>query len=111
MQFNFKCVDLWNIDSSLFEYILEKDGLENATDYLLEDILMFSFRGSKYIIDLGFFPESDVVNGEFKLTLVEEENWSNPLEEFKSKDLKKVRQKIQEFVLIVERLEGFQDSR
>lgn len=59
--------------------------LKNQVDVLKEDLLQVNYN-DKYIIDVGWYPEFDE-NGNFKIYVIEDFNWSYPKIIKKSKTL------------------------
>jgi hypothetical protein len=55
------------IDKPIFEQLMDLD----------EDILQLQID-DKYTIDLGYYPEH-TLNGRFKIFIVSEHNWTNPV--------------------------------
>ena len=64
-----------------------------------EDILHIRSALKRNIaIDLGWYPENDV-SGTFRLIVIKNWNWIEPIEEFKSRNKDEIVDKIEEFLL------------
>ena len=64
-----------SIDSSLYEII----------DLLKEDLIQVSYINN-YILDLGWYPEFDT-NGLFRLVIIDNHDWGNPIIKKECRDL------------------------
>lgn len=49
----------------------------NQEECLLEDLLQVSYTNG-YLLDLGWYPEFDA-NGTFKIQVIKDRNWDNPI--------------------------------
>jgi len=75
----------WSALKSLFE----KDPAEVPPDKrwlcLTEDIWQAKSSNGRFCVDLGWYPQGDL-NGSFTGSLIEEDNWESPVEQFSAKD-------------------------
>lgn len=67
--------------------------------YLTEDLLQIELDYSNLIIDLGWYGEIFSNKGEFKVYVIENEDWDNPLKVEKSKSQKIITEKL-EMILV-----------
>ena len=76
--------------------------LHDQMEVLKEDLFQVNYFGT-YIIDVGWYPEFKET-GSFKLTLIKDYNWNEPLMEKRSKDLDELRQYMGECIALVKEL-------
>lgn len=62
-----------------------------------EDILQITHRHKDIIIDLGWYPDMDP-KGNFRLVLIKDKDWQNPIETFETRGVEEVRNKIDDFL-------------
>ena len=67
--------------------------------YLTEDLLRIEFDYSNLTIDLGWYGEITYNNGEFKIYIIENEDWDNPLRIENSKSQKIITEKLELILL------------
>jgi len=66
---------------------------------LTQDLLQIEFDYSNLIIDLGWYGEISSNNGEFKVYVIENKDWDNPLKIEKSKSQKIINEKLELILL------------
>ena len=59
--------------------------LEEQIDLLKEDLLQVTYDNN-YLIDVGWYPEFDL-EGMFDVSVIKDNNWSNPVMKKKFRDL------------------------
>ena len=59
--------------------------LEEQVDLLKEDLLQVTYDNN-YLIDAGWYPEFDL-EGMFDISVIKDNNWSNPVMKKKCRDL------------------------
>ena len=74
----------------------ENKALKNQLDELKEDLYQFSFKN--YIIDIGWYPCFSI-KGEFKLVVIENENWSDEIIVFKTRNIKELKYILDEITI------------
>lgn len=67
--------------------------LENQLDELKEDMLQVKFPNG-YFLDIGWRPSFEI-DGQFKLVLIKDFNWENPIYSDSANDLFELEEKIQ----------------
>ena len=81
-------------------YDPENDFTEERNLYnLTEDLLQIEFDYSNLTIDLGWYGEISSNIGEFKIYVIENEDWENPLKIENSKSQKKITEKLEQILL------------
>jgi hypothetical protein len=83
----------WTVEFNNF-YECEPDNCYDFDTYFVEDLLQFTNNKFNLVLDLGWYPNSDK-NGTYKLFLIKNYNWENPLEYFESRDTKAIVDKIE----------------
>jgi hypothetical protein len=66
----------------------------NASDrekYLSEDLLQCYFKEESILIDVGWYADTDSANGEFRIQIIQHENWEIPLNVIYSKSSEEVK--------------------
>ncbi len=76
--------------------------IKDQLDNLQEDLFQAVFY-DQYVIDVGWYP-SEKINGSFKLVVIKEYDWENPLVEKKCKSFDKLNQIMEELIAYVKRL-------
>jgi len=74
---------------------------------LTEDLLQIEFDYSNLIIDLGWYGEIYSNRGEFKIHVIENEDWENPLKIENSKSQKIIKEKLECILLEIRENENF----
>ncbi len=82
--------------------IVPKIPLCEQVEFLKEDLFQVNYFG-EFIIDVGWYPEFQET-GSFKLSLVKDYNWQEPLIEKRSRDLNELRQYMGECIALVKEL-------
>ncbi len=77
--------------------------LKLQVDSLKEDLLQVEY-GKKYVIDVGWYPLSFKINGYFKIQLIEDDNWDEPVILKKTGTLDGLKSSILKVVLKVKEL-------
>ncbi len=72
---------------------------------LTEDLLQIEFDYSNLIIDLGWYGEISSNKGEFKIYVIENQDWDNPIKTKNSKSQKVITEKL-ELILLEIRKSG-----
>ncbi|WP_282043426.1 hypothetical protein [Winogradskyella flava] len=67
--------------------------------YLWEDLLQIEFEHSHLIIDLGWYGEISSNDGEFRILVVENENWEEPLKLVNSKSQKIITSELDKILM------------
>ena len=67
-----------------------------------EDLFQVSYEG-KYTIDIGWYPDCEK-NGKFKIRIIKDYNWMDPIYCKKTKDFKKLFKFVEECAQIVRNL-------
>ena len=81
-------------------YDPEIDYTEERNLYnLTEDLLQIQFDYSNLTIDLGWYGEISSNKGEFKIYVIENEDWDNPLKIENSKSQKIITEKLELILL------------
>ncbi|MDO6803769.1 hypothetical protein Q4595_15050 [Wenyingzhuangia sp. 1_MG-2023] len=62
-----------------------------SLQYLSEDLFQCTFPEENIVIDLGWYGDIANNKGEFKLYMIQNENWEIPLKVFQSKSLKEIK--------------------
>ena len=52
----------------------------------VEDMFHLTRKDELFIIDVGWYPDGNVEEGLYRGVVVRNENWSDPIEEFSSRD-------------------------
>ncbi len=91
----------WKVSYNKFLEI-EPSGLEendNVWIHFTQDILQleYIFKEAILIVDLGWYPETEI-NGTFRLMLIKDEEWESPLEVFESKNKEEIVEKIEKII-------------
>lgn len=66
---------------------------------LTEDLLQIEFDYSNLIIDLGWYGENSSNKGEFKIYVIENQDWDNPIKTKNSKSQKAITKKLELILL------------
>lgn len=74
--------------------------LKDQLSHLKEDLLQISYKNG-YIIDLGWYPEFDI-NGMFKIYIIQNHQWDNPIKEIKCNDIALIEKHIYDCMSFVE---------
>lgn len=85
----------WKVQWNMFDEADPVFFTEEDSDYrhsFVEDLLQL--QKDKYTVDLGWYPEGKV-EGEYLLVLIKNENWSEPLFNFSSRDKDRIIQEIE----------------
>lgn len=61
-------------------------------DYLYEDLLQCKFEEDDMIIDLGWYGNIADNQGEFKIQMIQNENWEIPFKVFHSKSVHEIKE-------------------
>lgn len=77
----------------------ENNSVENQVDNLKEDLFQVNYD-DKFIIDVGWFP-SFSKNGQFKVVVIEDFNWDDPIYKKTSRTISELREHIEKSVSIV----------
>ena len=82
----------YNIEfNSFFTYDPESEYSEKDNImYLSEDLFQCVYQPKKIIVDLGWYGEIHSNDGEFKIYVVANQDWDNPLRTVKAKSLSKI---------------------
>ena len=62
-----------------------------------QDILQIQHKHESIIIDLGWYPDMDP-KGNFRLVLIKNLDWQNPIETFETRSAEEVKNKIEYFL-------------
>lgn len=73
--------------------------LEEQTDLLKEDLLQVIYDNN-YIIDIGWYPEFDE-NGSFRVSVIKEYQWDNPIFQKKCRRTGLVREYLCECIELI----------
>jgi len=92
--------DLYNIIKSKKGQIVYNDlnyidfskNVKNQIDELKEDLLQVQFPND-IILDIGWYPSFDQ-NGSFRICLIKELDWSNPIDFVKCKNMTELKNNI-----------------
>lgn len=71
-----------------------------TSDYLKEDLLQVSYP-ENYIIDVGWYPDSEDENGLFIIFVIEEYDWEKPILKLSTPLLKNIEPLISEAVVFM----------
>ena len=79
---------------------LSKEELEHAILGFTQDLVLIENELESNLIDIGWYPDIDI-NGEFILSKLtkgkdHEYDWQNPIEEYKTRSLRKLLLRIEE---------------
>lgn len=91
----------WNISYNKFLEV-EPNDLKEDNDiwmHFTQDILQikYTFKKINLMIDLGWYPETEF-NGTFRLEVIKDKEWDNPLETFESRSKKEIVEKIEKII-------------
>ena len=75
--------------------------LTEQVDFLKEDILQICYE-SNYILDVGWYPEFNR-NGSFKIVIIKDYNWENPVYESKCRDITILKEQVEKCVQLIRR--------
>lgn len=64
----------------------------HSLKYLNEDILQCTFPEEELIIDLGWYGDIDTNKGEFKIYIIQNENWEIPFNIIHSKSVEEIKE-------------------
>lgn len=78
---------------------------ERSLFNLAEDLLQIEFDYSDLVIDLGWYGDISTNDGEFKIYVIENMDWENPIRIEKSKSQKTITEKL-ELILLEIRKDG-----
>lgn len=85
------------------DFLIEpKLSLNEQIETLKEDLFQVNYFGI-YVIDVGWYPEFQET-GSFRLLLIKDYDWYEPLIEKKSRDLYELRQYMEECIVLVKKL-------
>ena len=71
---------------------------ENNLKYLGEDLVHLSYNTKGLIIDLGWYGDLIQNDGAFKIYLIQNGDWENPIEEFESESIMVIYKKLLELI-------------
>ena len=80
--------------------------LELQIGHLKEDLFQVDYSG-EFLIDVGWYPEFDK-NGSFVICVIKDFNWSEPILKKSCRDIKLLKQFMQESVNLINCLKGKQ---
>lgn len=83
-------------------HINELSPLEQQSELLYEDLLQISYKNN-YIIDAGWYPEFNK-NGKFKIYIIKNGEWNNPIKEIECNDIYSLKKYVNEFMKFIETL-------
>lgn len=72
--------------------------VELSDYYLQEDLLQIVHQNKGLAIDLGWYGDTDTNEGVFKIYLIKDMDWENPLQEIESKSSTFIYLKLNELV-------------
>lgn len=64
----------------------------NSIKYLTEDLFQCYFPEEDIIIDLGWYGDVIKNDGEFKIKVIQNEYWDNPVKVFNSKSVEEIKE-------------------
>jgi len=73
--------------------------LKEQLDELKEDLAQVTFKNGEIILDIGWYPEFSR-NGVFVVSVIQNENWEEPLFQGRCKNLEKLKLVVQQGVFI-----------
>ncbi|MBO0473473.1 hypothetical protein JZO86_07120 [Enterococcus ureasiticus] len=73
--------------------------IEDQVDFLKEDLFQVEYDGM-YIIDVGWYPEFDK-NGNFKILVIKNNDWSKYMYEKKCKDTHLLKKYMRECITLI----------
>jgi hypothetical protein len=85
----------WKVQWNMFDEADPVFFTEEDSDYrysFMEDLLQL--QKDSFTVDLGWYPEGKV-DGEYLLVLIKNENWSEPIFDFSSRDKGRIIQEIE----------------
>lgn len=91
----------WEMSYNKF-WEIEPNELKEDDDswmHFTQDILQmkYTFKKINLIIDLGWYPETEV-DGTFRLELIKNKDWENPIKTFESRSKKQIVEKVEEII-------------
>jgi len=91
----------WEVSYNKFLEI-EPNSLEKGNSiwiHFTQDILQlkYIFKNVKLTVDLGWYPETEI-DGTFRLAIIKNEEWENPLEVFESRSKVEIVEKIEKII-------------
>lgn len=84
-----------------FDFVDNKSYAEQLWSFK-EDILQVVYQD--FVLDLGWYPEFDLEKGSFRLVIVKDENWMDPIYCKRTQSISEVRELIMEAVELAERI-------
>lgn len=83
------------IELNDFDYQFEKSSQEQKW-FFKNDILQVQYYDGQYVLDVGWLPEFNLIEGSFKIVVVQDYDWDNPIFCKRTNDVKKAISYIQE---------------
>ena len=86
-------VDCKVIHNDFYDYEpLEAFDEEDSQQYLHEDLLQCAFPNESIIIDLGWYGDIQNNSGEFRVQVIQNENWDTPFNSLYSKSASEIKE-------------------
>jgi len=65
--------------------------------FLKEDLLQIQCSPINVILDVGWYPEFEA-DGQFRISIIQNENWESPLEEKTARDMAQLRKTLKDII-------------
>lgn len=85
--------DFYKYDPITSEFTRDKNLL-----YLKEDLLQIEFESLGLLVDLGWYGEISKNDGDFKIYIIRNQNWEEPLKIYSSKSQKQIIKNLNEIL-------------
>jgi hypothetical protein len=71
---------------------------EKSLNNLTEDISQFELKKNNVIIDLGWYGDFETNDGFFRIRVIRDSNWDNPIKDFKSGNQKEIKVQLEKIL-------------
>lgn len=83
------------------DFINEKIPIKDQIDLLKEDLLQVIYKNN-YLIDIGWYPESDI-KGSFLICIIKDYQWDKLIMQKKCKNFYSLNSYLKEFINIIQK--------
>lgn len=99
-----------NVKEKYIDFNFNKNApLEEQIDLLKEDLCQVKYFND-FLIDIGWYPEFDK-NGKFKILVIKNYNWDNPILEKTCRDFSKLEDFVQIAIRCIMKLNKMADTK
>jgi hypothetical protein len=90
----------WHVSYNTFTELDPQDLSENAEDWweLNEDLLQLHYSPKKLTLDLGWYGGNSLSSGFFRVYLIQNQDWENPLTEYTTQNKEEIISKIEKLL-------------